>query len=304
MSHTYYTLNVFTDTPFQGAQIAVFPHAEKIDENLLQVIAQELNLSETVFIFPDNGTDSFKLRTFSPQKEIEFAGHPVLAAGHVLAETGDITLSAENTAITFKQNSQNLTANLSKTNDGTCPVQFTLQSSAVVDRYTPTKQEVAAFLSIDEHHIGSGDYQTLLVSCGLPYLVIPVSSQEIVRKARLDIKAWDLSSAPAMAIQEIILFSPRTESSETNFHARILGPTIGQHEDPPIGSSMPSFTGYLAWHEHVREGTLTFTIDRGTKATRRSVLNIEMDKRADRALTLRVEGQSVLISKNELLPNF
>jgi trans-2,3-dihydro-3-hydroxyanthranilate isomerase len=64
---------------------------------------------------------------------------------------------------------------------------------------------------------------------------------------------------------------------------------------------MPSFTGYLACHEHIREGTYTFTIDRGTKQTRRSLLNIEMDKHAGRALTLRVEGQSVLISKNSLL---
>ncbi|ORU93799.1 MAG: isomerase [Cycloclasticus sp. symbiont of Bathymodiolus heckerae] len=301
MSHTYYTLDVFTDTPFQGAQIAVFPNAQDIDENLLPVIAKEINLSETVFIFPaDSG--AFQLRTFSVHGEIDFAGHPVLAAGHILVETGQVTLTDKNTAVTLKQNSQDLTVNISKTDDNTCPVQFTLQSNPIVDRFTPTKKELASILSLDESEINHSDFQTLLVSCGLPYLVVPVASQEVVRKARFNIDAWSQSSAPAMAAQEIILLTSKTISSETNFHARILGPKIGLHEDPPIGSSLPSLTGYLAWHDHLRDGTYTFAIDRGTKETRRSLLNVEMDKHVDRPLTLRVEGQSVLISKNTLLP--
>ncbi|MEO1956957.1 MAG: PhzF family phenazine biosynthesis protein [Methylophilaceae bacterium] len=300
MSHTYYTLDVFTDTPFQGAQIAVFPHADTLDEALLPVIAKELNLSETVYIFPTD-SDAFKLRTFSPHGEIEFAGHPILAAAHVLVKTGQVTLSAENTPVIFKQNAQELTANISKTDDHTYPVQFTLQSNPIIDRYTPTKQELADVLSLDESDIDHSDFQTLMVSCGLPYLVVPVTSQDAVRKARFDAKAWSQSNAPAMAAQEVILFTSKTSSSDSNFHVRLLGPKIGQHEDPPIGSSLPSFTGYLAWHDHLRDGTYTFTIDRGTLETRRSLLNIEMDKRSGRALTLRVEGQSVLISKNSLL---
>jgi len=300
MNHTYYTLDVFTDSPFQGAQIAVFPHAETLDEALLPIIAKELNLSETVFIFPTD-SDAFQLRTFSPHGEIDFAGHPVLAAGHVLVETGQITLADKNTAVTFKQNTQDLTVNISKTDDDTCPVQFTLQSNPIVDRFTPTKKELAAVLSLNESDIHDSDFQTLLVSCGLPYLVVPVISQDAVRKARFDAKAWSQSNAPAMAAQEVILFTSKTSSADTNFHARLLGPKIGQHEDPPIGSSLPSFTGYLAWHDHLRDGTYTFTIDRGTLETRRSILNVEMDKRSGRALTLRVEGQSVLISKNSLL---
>ncbi|ORU92392.1 MAG: isomerase [Cycloclasticus sp. symbiont of Poecilosclerida sp. N] len=301
MSHAYYTLDVFTDTPFQGVQIAVFPNAQTIDENLLQAIATEINLSETVFIYPAK-SGAFQLRTFSVHGEIDFAGHPVLAAAHVLTETGQVILNDRNTTVTFKQNTQDLTVNITKTDDGTCPVQFTLESNPVIDRYTPSKQELAAILSLEESDIDHSDFQTLLVSCGLPYLVVPVTSQEVVRKARFNVDAWSRSSAPAMAAQEIILLTTKTASAETNFHARLLGPKIGQNEDPPIGSSMPSLTGYLAWHEHLRDGTYTFTIDRGSKETRRSLLYVEMDKRTGRSLTLRVEGQSVLISKNTLLP--
>lgn len=300
MSHTYYTLDVFTDTPFQGTQIAVFPHGEALDEHLLSVIAKELNLSKTVFIFP-NDSGTFQLRSFSPFGKLDFAGPAILAASHVLVETGQITLTEKNTPVIFEQDDQKLTANITKTDDNNYPVQFTLRSNPLVDRYTPSKQELAKILSLNEKDIETGDFQTLLVSNGLPYLVVPVRSQDVVRAARFDAKAWGQSSAPSMATQEIILFTSKTNSDDTNFHARILGPNIGQHEDPPIGSSMPSFTGYLAWHEHLRDGTYTFTIDRGTKETRRSLLNIEMDKREGRELTLRVEGKSILISKNTLL---
>lgn len=303
MSHTYYTLNVFTDTPFQGAQIAVFPEAENIEESLLPKIAQELNLSMTVFIHQNNSTDeqAFGIRAFSPRQEVEFAAPPILAAGHILAKTGKVILEGQHTPIVFKQNGQDIIANITKSEDATYPVQFTLQSNPIIDRYTPSKQELAAILSLDEKDIDNTQFKTLLVSCGMPYLVIPVRSQEAIRKARFDTKEWGQSSAPSSAAQEILIFTTKTDTSDTNFHARLLGPTIGLHEDPPIASAMPSFTGYLASHDHIRDGTYTFAIDRGTKETRRSLLHIEMDKRKGRALTLRVEGQSVLISKSTLL---
>jgi len=63
---------------------------------------------------------------------------------------------------------------------------------------------------------------------------------------------------------------------------------------------MPCFAGYLADHAHIREGTYTFTIDRGTPETRRSLLHIEIDKRRDRPAMLRVGGDTVLVTQGTL----
>ncbi|ORU90454.1 MAG: isomerase [Cycloclasticus sp. symbiont of Poecilosclerida sp. M] len=302
MNTTYYTLDVFTDTAFQGAQIAVFPQAGDLPDDALLRIASELNLSETVFIFPlDEST--YKLRIFSPQQEIDFAGHPILAAAHVLAESGQIVLNGDYTSITFKQNAQDVIANISADKQGQKFVQFTLQSSPVVDRFTPTGSELAKLLSIDEGDIDHTTYHTRLVSGGLPYLVVPLKSQVAVRKAKFDLKAWGQSSAPAIAAQEILVFSAKTDTNDSNFHARLMGPSIAFNEDPPIGSAIPSFVGYLASHDHIREGTYSFAIDRGTMDTRRSLLHIEMDKRSGSPITLRVGGDSVLVSKSQLLIN-
>jgi len=135
----------------------------------------------------------------------------------------------------------------------------------------------------------------------LTTLIVPLTSQQAVEDARFDLKAWGQSTAPAMAAQEILLFSAKTKSNDSNFHARLVGPSIGLHEDPPVGSVLPAFAGYLASHDNVKEGTYSFAIDRGTVDTRRSLLNLEMDVKKGRPITLRVGGSSVLISKSELL---
>lgn len=302
MKVTYYTLDVFTDTLFQGAQVAVFPDAEDLPEEQLGRIAREINLSETAFVYKaDEGRSTFKARIFSPDGEKDFAGHPILAIANVLVETGKVSLEGDYTSIMVKQNSQDVTANISMDANGKRYVQFTLSSMPVVDRFTPTDQELAKLLSIDEKDIDHSSYYTRLVSSGLPYLIVPLKSQTDVRKACFDVKAWAESSAPAMAAQEILIFSAKTDLDDCNFHGRLMGPNISDREDPPLGSVLPTFAGYLASHEHIRLGTYSFAIDRGTVETRRSLLHVEMDKREGRPITLRVGGDSLLVSKSELL---
>ena len=301
MPHTYYTADVFTQTAFQGAQIAVFPTAASINDEEMSLIAREINLSETVFVSPGEQDNQFKLRIFTPLKEIGFAGHPVLATAKALVEDGLITFNDGKASVCFKQKAGDLNVNIEQREGEPLFVQFSLTSDPVIDRYTPRASELAALLSIDESDIDTHTFQTRLVSINLPYLILPLASQAAVRKARFDMKAWSQSSAPAMAAQEILVFSNKTENADTDFHARLLGPSIGIHEDPPIGSAMPCFTGYLASHDAIREGTYTFIIDRGTVETRRSVLAIEMDNHAEQATALRVGGNVVLVSKNTLL---
>jgi len=301
MSFTYYTADVFTETVFQGAQIAVFPAATGMSDEQMSLIARELNLSETVFVSPGKQAGHFKLRIFTPLKEISFAGHPVLATAKALVEDSLITLTDGKASVCFQQKAGDLSVNIEQREGEPLFVQFSLSSDPVIDRYTPRASELAALLSIDESDIDTHTFQTRLVSISLPYLILPLASQAAVRKARFDMKAWSQSSAPAMAAQEILVFSNKTDNDDTDFHARLLGPSIGVHEDPPIGSAMPCFAGYLGCHDAIREGTYTFEIDRGTAETRRSVLSIEMDNHADKATALRVGGNVVLVSKNTLL---
>ena len=300
MQYTYYTADVFTNEVFQGAQIAVLPQAAEFSEETMASIAAEINLSETVFVTGSDREGHFRLRIFTPRGEIDFAGHPILATARALVEAGLIGITERAQSLTFSQNTGDVSVDVAQEAGKPVFVQFSLHASPVVDRYTPTDAELASLLGIQEKDIDSHTYHSRLVSIDLPYLMVPLTSQQAVRKARFSVDAWSQSSAPAMAAQEIFIFTARTSNADTDFHGRLLGPNIGAHEDPPIGSAMPCFAGYLGDHEHIREGTYTFAIDRGTVETRRSLLNIEVDFRTDKATTLRVGGEVVLVSQNTL----
>ncbi|TDN95929.1 MULTISPECIES: PhzF family phenazine biosynthesis protein [Halomonas] len=86
--HEYTLLDVFTDRAFAGNPLAVFPLAEGLDTAMMQAIANELNLSETVFVGQASGPNRYPMRIFTPTMELPFAGHPTVGTAHLLMELG------------------------------------------------------------------------------------------------------------------------------------------------------------------------------------------------------------------------
>ncbi|MDR5892429.1 PhzF family phenazine biosynthesis isomerase [Halomonas mongoliensis] len=84
----YFLLDVFTDRAFSGNPLAVFPYAEGLASGTMQAIANELNLSETVFVGEAAGQHRYPIRIFTPTRELPFAGHPVIGTAHLLVELG------------------------------------------------------------------------------------------------------------------------------------------------------------------------------------------------------------------------
>ena len=240
------------------------------------------------------------MRIFSPLGEIDFAGHPIIATAFVLGSCGDINLTKAITPVVFEQNVGPIDVNISADQGKPFFVQFSRKVSSIVDRFAPTDEELANFLSIQQSELDHKKYSPRLVSCGVPYLIVPVWNYESVRKAKFNYSAWSQSIAPQTAAQEILLFAPKTPFVDSDFNARLLGPRIGIHEDPPIGSAMPAFASYLCSFEHTRKGTHTFAVDRGDAQSRRSVLNLEMDHKGLEQLALRVGGEAVMFAQGTI----
>ncbi|NOR71129.1 MAG: PhzF family phenazine biosynthesis isomerase [Methylomarinum sp.] len=298
MNYKYYIADVFTNQVFNGAQVAVFPNADGLNDQQMAKVARELNLSETVFLFNKDQTPrSRRMRTFSPYGEKGFAGHPVIAAAFVSTSCGEIELSEQNTSLLFVQNAGAVEVNVTNTEGKPSFVQFTRRVSPIVDYYTPTESELAGFLGIDEKYIDNKKYSARLVSCDFPYLIVPVYYYETLRNAKFNMAAWSQSDAPQTAAQEILLISPKTPFQDSDFSVRLLGPNIGLHEDPPIGTAMAAFASYLCSFEHMQKGTYTFAVDRGDEKIRRSVINLEMDHKGEDNLTLRVGGEAVMVAE-------
>ncbi len=294
MKYNYYIADVFTTELFSGAQIAVFPNATDLSKQQMQLIARELNLSETVFMVK-NG--NWKMRVFNPQNELDSAGHPIIAAAFVLVSCGILSLTDTHTSLVFLQNTGEVEVNISVQQGKPTFVQFTRQVSSVIDRFTPSDREIASFLSIPVSALDYKKYAPRLVSCGLPYLIIPVWQYDSVRSAKFNDIAWNDSSAPQTAAQEILLFAPKTPYLDADFNVRLLGTRIGLYEDPPVGNAMPAFASYLCSFDFMQKGTYTFAVDRGDAYNRRSVLNLEMDNKREDDLTIRVGGAAVMVAE-------
>jgi PhzF family phenazine biosynthesis protein len=301
MKLNYYIADVFTNQMFAGAQVAVFPNADDLNDQQMALIANEINLPESVFVSnPDNSETTRKMRIFSPLSEINFAGHPIIATAFVLGECGDIHLADGVTSLNFTQNTGGIEVNVSAEGGKVSFVQFTNKVSSVIDRFTPSDVELSELLSINPSEIDHKKFATRLVSCGFPYLIVPVWNYETVRNAKFNFTAWSQSSAPQTAAQEILLFSPKTAFMDSNFNARLLGQNIGVHDDPAVGSAIPAFASYLCSFDFTQEGTHTFAVDRGDADNRRSVINVEMDHKAGSALNLRIGGEAVLVAEGKM----
>ena len=301
MTLDYYVADVFTNQIFSGAQIAVFPNADDLTDQQMALIARETNLWETVFVSNPTGEKSKRtMRVFSPLAVIDFAGHPIIATAFVLGQCGDIELSADRTELIFEQNMGEIDVSLSTVNGNANFVQFSRKVSAVIDRYTPSANEIANFLGINADEIVHKKYATRLVSCGFPYLIVPVWHYDTVREAKFNFNAWSQSAAPQTAAQEILLFSAKTPFADSDFNARLFGPNICINDDPPVGSAMPAFASYLCSFDSTQYGTHTFTVDRGDVTKRRSVINIEMDHKANTELALRIGGEAVMVAEGKM----
>ncbi|MCK5869971.1 phenazine biosynthesis protein PhzF [Methylococcaceae bacterium HT4] len=301
MNYTYYIADAFTKKAFNGAQVAVFPEAEGLNAQQMTLVARELNLSETVFLSKiGKSGNRFQMKLFSPLGEVDFASQAIISAAFALAANGRLKLNNTHTPVVFQLNSGDVEANVSSTDGKPDFVQFTRTVSPVVDYFAPSEAELASFLGIDAAYIDNNKYATRLVSCGVPYLIVPTFYYETLREAKFDFAAWSQSIAPQTAAQEFLLVSPKTPAQNTDFAVRLLGPNIGAHEDPPVGSAIPALAAYLCSFDHLQKGTYTFAVERGDEAKRRSVLNLEMDHKGEDTLTLRVGGEAVKVSEGTM----
>lgn len=308
MNYNYYISDVFTDQPFHGVPIPVFTDASGLTTVQMQQIASELNASCTVFLFPTDKANKKEIITFSKLEEVPTSTHSILAASFVLAKTETINLNEQHTLISLTSSwgkgSQTVDTYVSKNTEGQASlVQQTYNTHAAIDYYTPTTEELAAMLSLTPADIGFDNYRPLIVSCGVPYLIVPIMSYSAIREAKFNEAAWSNSSAPSSLSQEILLFANNTDDNSADFHARLLGPAIAYHEDPPIGGAIAAFSNHICSHAHIQEGTHIFAIQRGANDARKSMFYIEMDNKKTNDLTIRVGGHAVLISNATISVN-
>lgn len=296
----YYIVDVFTETPFGGAQIAVVVLDKPLESGQMQVLASEINLSDCVFVASSANDDAqFPMRVFTAFGERDFGGQATVAAAFVLAHRGLVKCESENTALVLKQQATDINVVISNSGSGRF-IQFSRKAQAIVDSFVPDNAALAAALSLEDADITSIRFRPLLVACEQPYLIIPLRSFEAVRKASFNYSEWSNRVASISPASELLLFSTKSDVASSDFHARLLGPQMAPDADPPIASAVPAFVGYLSELETIREGTYAFSLDRGTVATRKSLISVELVHQSGKENEVRLGGPAVLVAEGRI----
>ena len=295
--YEFHTLDVFTQRRFGGNPLAVFPEAEGLDSHLMQQIAREVNLSETVFVLPAEDPRALcKVRIFTPASELPFAGHPTVGTGYLLATLGRIHLREERTTVLFEEGVGLVPVEV-RQRDG--KPDFVQLSAAKVPEFgppPPDRVRLAAILGIRPEDILDGVDRPESASCGVPFLFVPVRDRGVVARAEPDVARWRVTLAHYWA-QEIFLFCRDPELPGSDLHARMFAPLLGITEDPATGGACAALGGYLGARATIANGTLRWVIEQGFEMNRPSLLHLETDLKDGRIAAVRVGGHAVLVSR-------
>lgn len=300
MPYRYCTVDVFTDKIFGGNQLAVLPDARGLTADQMQSITREFNYSESVFVFPpENPAHARKLRIFTPTNEIPFAGHPTVGTAHVLASIGEIPLTGPETKIIFEEGVGPVPVTIRAKGKEPVFAQLSVAKLPEIGPQAPTRTTLAEILSLDPVDIPGGTTPPQALSCGLPFLIVPLRNRDAVARARVKLDRWEEVLKPFWA-PEILVYSRDAEHEGHDVRARMFAPGLSVPEDPATGSACATLAGYLAARDARTDGTLRWVVEQGFEMGRPSVLEIEADKLFGSVTAIRVGGASVMVAEGTL----
>jgi trans-2,3-dihydro-3-hydroxyanthranilate isomerase len=299
----FYQADVFSSLPFGGNPVAVFPDAQGLSDDQLQQIAREMNLSETVFVFPPTDPAAVvRLRIFTPTQEIPFAGHPVVGTFYVLAHLGMVAMPAPVTRVVQECNIGLFPVELHNSDGQVTRVVMSQPEPQFLERIEGAEElyKVAAALGLPKYVIAEAKWPLEVVSTGLPVLIVPVRTLTAVRSIRPDASAIE-DICGRVGANGIMVFTTVTVEPSAAVHARMFAPAIGILEDPATGSAGGALGAYLVQNGVVDVGPMTeLLIEQGYEMERPSNILVQVESDDDVIRSVKVGGQCVMVVEGTL----
>lgn len=300
-NYRFIQVDVFTDRPFGGNPLAVFLDAEGLDDDEMQMIAREMNLSETTFVLPPTDPDAdVRVRFFTPGMELPFAGHPTVGTHVVLAQEGRYELEAPVTRIHQQIELGTLPVDL-QVEDGTVERAIMTQGALSFGDFVDDRRMLAQALGLNEIDIDK-NLPPRVASTGLPGLMVPVTSRSAVERVQLNLPVFN-ELCEKVDVTGVEVFSMQTWDPVNTVHTRNFGPPwTGVLEDPATGSVGGALGGYLVHHQKVppTQPTTRLIIEQGFEMGRPSLIEVLVDVEGRSVKQVRVGGQVVRVAEGTL----
>ncbi len=297
----YVRVDVFTRKPFGGNPLAVFTDARGLTKREMQLLAREMNLSETTFVLPPSkgsGAD-FKVRIFTPDAEIPYAGHPTLGTFFVLADADRIPLKDGVTVVKMECGAGVLPVEIHRSRDGGIGKVVSVQGDPKFADPFEDVDLVASALSLKRSDFDPRRAPVQLVSTGLPWLIAPVRTRKAVERARpnVDRYAEVVRRLPKGVVDIYVTCMDPTERGSTT-HSRgfclVSGTVV---EDPATGSASGCLGAYLVERGLVKAGSKVRMVnEQGYEMGRPSKVEVEVRCSDDGTIdSVRVGGSVVRV---------
>jgi trans-2,3-dihydro-3-hydroxyanthranilate isomerase len=193
MAYRYVVLDVFTDKPLTGNALAVLPEAEGLDDAQMQAIAREMNLSETVFVFPPaNPRHSATIRIFTPMSELPFAGHPTIGTAVLIAieKTKHLGPGRHEVMVLLDEKVGPVRCGVFVTGGANGHAIFDVPRKPEAVAAENDRDAIAAALGLTPGEIGFENHKPGVFTAGVPCSLVPVRDLGVIGRARPNSAQW------------------------------------------------------------------------------------------------------------------
>ena len=295
--YRYLHLDVFTGEKFGGNQLAVFLDARGLSAETMQAVTKEMNFSESTFILPAERPDTdIRMRIFTPGREMPMAGHPTVGSTFALALAGVIPPGRRRWVFGLNVGPTPVDIDW----DGLRPAfVWMTQQAPLFGAVVQDVEAAARAVGLDGHAVRATGLPVQEVSCGVPFVFIPLATRAHVDAASPNLDVFDrLCAAAGVDNHAMFVFSPEPGPDGATVYSRMFAPGLGVFEDPATGAASGPLGCYLVQHGVVppeRAGAMLSL--QGVKMGRPSRVHIAIGLEGGEIARVQVGGEAVLVGE-------
>jgi trans-2,3-dihydro-3-hydroxyanthranilate isomerase len=297
----YVRLDVFTNQPFTGIQLAVLPDAAGLDERRMQQIANEMALPETTFVFPPDAPETIaRVRIFTPSRELPMAGSPTIGTVFALAGARRLRAGADQAVLGLGIGPTTVGLEW-----GPHALRFAWMTQPI-PTFGPILTDsvaVAAAVGVQPGDLAGETLPVQVVSSGVPFVYVALRSRAAVDAASIErgrlcalLRSVDREELP------VFVFSCQPANDDATVYSRMFGPCIGIPEDPGTGAAGGPLAAYLLRYNAVSTANASRMVSlQGVRMGRPSRIHIALSARGGVLEEVRVGGEAVVVGEGTVV---